>query len=652
MTLAWRRRARGSRISIPVFLLMVLGTVPVSPAAGAEEPEEPRPAIEPESLSSGDRGYGLTVFSGTELERFDVEIVGVMRNTAPGQDFLLARLSGHDLEETGVIAGMSGSPVFIEDELVGAVAFSWPFSKEAIAGVTPIGAMREMTRGFPDPPDPEPRRGSSRAPSLEDLIPDWEDPESRLVEAFDELSARLPGQEAVSPLAWSVSGFDPGRVEILRRALGPVGLAGEALRTEGPPRMEAGSAVAAVLVDGDLKLAATGTVTDRIGDQVLAYGHSFLGLGEIRVPMAEAEVVTVLSNQLSSFKISNFGRTVGAFEEDRQVGLRGRLGVEAALIPLTIDVEGGPSFQMGLARIPEITPVLVATAMLGVQSAAWQAGGALGLDLEVDFDLGPWGELSLAQSFDGDRATGQAALYLLTFSQFFLQNSFAEVPLEEIRVRLDPQVRPRTATLIGGYAERTEVRPGERVVVHLDLSPYRGDPIRHDLSVTIPADLPAGRYHLLVGDGVSMDGIRTRLERVSPVRFEQAMDVLRSLHSRRELVVLGLYRDRGLAVAGEVLPRLPGSIQSVWSAAASRSAAPLPLTVAQERSEWFEIPVQGSVRIDLEVKRRTPVSAADTESTEAGTEAEETPEESSEDSEGATASASRSGSEENDGGES
>ncbi|MDX1631179.1 MAG: SpoIVB peptidase S55 domain-containing protein [Thermoanaerobaculia bacterium] len=633
------------------ILVVVWAVILGSPGTASRGAEEPPPAEDSPSLRPGDRGYGLTVFSGTELDRFDVEIVGVMRNTAPGQDFILARLSGHGLEETGVVAGMSGSPVFVEDELVGAVAFSWPFSREAIAGITPIGSMRQMTRGLPDPPEPAPRPRISGAPGVETLIPDWEDPEERLLEAFENLSARLPDDDAIS-LVWSVSGFDPGKVEILQRALAPVSLAGEALPGEGPPRLEAGSAVAAVLVDGDLKIAATGTVTDRIGDQILAYGHSFLGLGEIRVPMAEAEVVTVLSNQLSSFKIANFGRTVGAFEEDRQVGLRGRIGADAGMIPLLIGVEGGPSFRMELARIPEITPVLVASSMLGVQSAAWQAGGALGLDLKAEFDLGRWGELSLAQSFDGDGATTAAALYLLTLSRFFLQNSFAEVPLEGIRVRLDSVLRPRTAVLVGGYAERTEVRPGERVVVHLDLIPYRGEPVRHELSLTIPADLPAGPYHLLVGDGVSMDALRGRIERVSPVRFGQALEMLQGFHSRRELVALGVHRDRGLAVAGEILPRLPGSIQAVWAAAASKSATPLALTVAQERSEWLDFPIQGSVRIDLVVKRRIPVSAEDAGSTEEEDEAEEeTSVESAGDSEAPEASTSRSGSGDGDDGE-
>ena len=609
------RRAAGVLLSLALGVSSPGSSQPVD-AVPPPDADGPLPTIALEEIRKGDRGYGLSVFSGTERERFEVEVVGIMRNVSPGQDYLLARLSGRGLEDTGVIAGMSGSPVFVDEKLVGAVAFAWPFAKEAIAGITPIGAMREMGRGVPAPPPAVPTSGP--APRVEDLLPTWDDPVALLEQAMTRLRPSLPADGA-SSIAWGVTGFDPGRFEVLRRVLGPVAMAGEALPGDGPVRIRPGDPVAAVLVDGDLRLAATGTVTDRDGDDVLAFGHSFLGLGDIAVPMAEAEVVTVLSNQVNSFKIANFGREVGAFHEDREVGIRGVLGASAPTIPLEIAIEEGPSFSMRLARVPEITPFLVAFGVLGAQSAAWQSAGTIGLDLEAEFDLGERGELSLAQSFDGAQATSQAAFYLLSFSQFFLQNSFAEVPLDGIRVRLRPRPEPRTATLVGGYAERTEVRPGEEVTLHLDLVPYRGEPMRHHVTIRVPSDVPAGKYYVLVGDGVTMDGARIALEKSSPVRFDQAMEMIRGFHSRRQIVALGLHRGNGLSVAGEVLPRIPGTVQSIWSAAASKSATPLPLNIAQEHTEWLEVPVEGSVRIDLDVKRRTPVSAADTEGGETST---------------------------------
>jgi hypothetical protein len=237
--------------------------------------------------------------------------------------------------------------------------------------------------------------------------------------------------------------------------------------------------------------------------------------------------------------------------------------------------------------------------------------GPLGLDLEARFDLGAHGEVRLAQSFDGNNAPVEAALHLLAFSNFFLNNGFAPVDLRGVEVSVKQHPAPRTAVLVGGYAERTELEPGEEVRLHLDLVPWRGEPLRRQVSLRLPTDLPAGRYSLLVGDGVTLDGARLAIEPAAPVRLDQALRLVRSFHSRRELVALGMYAGDGLAVAGEVLPRLPGSLRAVWSAASSLSAVPLRLTLGQEHVEQLPFPVEGAVRIDLQVVRREPVTSGE-----------------------------------------
>ncbi|HVS02306.1 MAG TPA: SpoIVB peptidase S55 domain-containing protein, partial [Thermoanaerobaculia bacterium] len=576
----------------------------------------------------------FSVFSGRQPERFEVEVLGVMRNPSPDVSYVLARLSGMGLEESGVVAGMSGSPVYVDGKLVGAVAFSWPFAKEAIAGITPIGAMRALAES------PRMAPAAAEVAGLAGLLPTraWEvaaglglpaavapapwsvaapdgstlEPRARLAAELSRLRPLMAGQGA-GAVGWSSAGFGAGTQELLARGLGAVMPAGEALPGGVWAELQPGAAVAAVLVDGDLRLAATGTVTDRRGDEVLAFGHPFLGLGSIAVPMAEAEVVTVVANELSSFKVANFGRTVGAFVDDRLAGIRGTVGAEAATLPLTLRVDAGQrrEYQVRVARVPQLTPVLLAVSLLGAQEAAAQSAGTLGLDLAARFDLGELGSLDLARSFDGQNAALQAALYLLAYANFFVNNGFAEVPLEGIEVEVSHHAQPRTATVIGGYAERSRVKPGEDVRLHLDLVPYRGEPRRRELALTVPRDLPAGRYSLLVGDGVSLDAVRQLIEPAAPVRIGQALRLIRGFHSQRDLVVLGVHSGQGLSVGGEVMPSLPGSVQSVWSAASSGSAVPLRLTVAQEHVERSDIPLEGAVRIDLEVVRSEPLAAAE-----------------------------------------
>jgi hypothetical protein len=421
----------------------------------------------------------------------------------------------------------------------------------------------------------------------------------------------LLGGQASGAVAWSMSGFAPATQELVAKGLGSVAPSGQAAPGSVSTALAPGAAVAAVLVDGDLRLAATGTVTDRVGSDVLAFGHPFLGLGNVDIPMAGAEVVAVVSNQYSSFKIANFGPIVGAFHQDRLAGICGELGATAGTLPLSVHVDSGRSvdYQLRLARVPQLTPTLLALSLLGAEDAAGQANGQLGIDIETSWDLGAKGVVKVVQSFDGDSAPTDAALHLLNFGNFFLNNGFAAVDLRNVEVKLTQHPVPRTATLVGGYADHTELHPGDKVRLHLDLVPWRGEQVRRDLTLTLPKDLPAGRYSVLVGDGVTLDGVRMGLQPAQPVRLDQALRLLRSFHSRRDLVAIGLYAGDGLSVAGELMPRLPGSVRAVWSAAASQSAVPLPLTLAQEASERAPFPIDGAVRIDLNVVRRTPVTS-------------------------------------------
>ncbi len=570
---------------------------------GAPASGEPVPTIPLEEVAPGQRGYGLSVFRGADPERFEVEILGVMRNVQPDTSYILARLSGRGLEETGVIAGMSGSPVYLDGRLAGAVSFGWPFSSEQIAGITPIGAMRELAgAAAPSRPAPGPR-----SDTLDRLLGGRLDAEELFTERLRRLQPALPlgGAHGVQ---WIALGFRGESERFLRAGLAPLTAAGEA--AEGSPAdLAPGSAVAGVLVDGDFRLAATGTVTDRLGDEVLAFGHAFLGLGPVRVPMATAEVVTVVPNQWSSFKVANYGQVVGAFDLDRQAGIRGRLGARAATVPLAVSIRGATErqFRLAVAEIPSITSLLLAISTLACLDTASQAQGAQGIDLEARFDLGERGPLAMRQSFDGEGAGLEAAVYLFAVSEFLLQNGLERVELAGLAVDLVQHEQPRSARLVGAHASQTLARPGDRIALNLDLVAYGGEARRTSLEVEVPAGLPAGRYSLLVGDGFSMDVARLQLERAQPVSFAQALELLRGLHSRREIVVLGVMQGQGLAVAGEVLPQLPGSLRSIWGAAASGSALPLRLAVSQERVQPLEFPVEGAVRIDLEVRRREPV---------------------------------------------
>jgi hypothetical protein len=569
-------------------------------AAGAQTA-----ALPVEEAQRGQRGYGLSVFEGNRVETFDVEVLGVLRNVSPDTSYIMARLSGRGLERTGVIAGMSGSPTYIDGRLAGAVAYSWAFSDEAIALITPIASMRAL--GVPAVGRP--------AAAAAGPLADFEVLRQLTRRGFSSealessLGALMPAMAngAIPSVQWSAGGFGEGVRGLLERRLVSVAPAGGAAVAD-PSALVPGGSVAAVVVDGDLRLAAVATVTDRQGDEVLAFGHPFLGVGPLEIPMAPAEVVTVVSSRLSSFKVANFGEPVGAFDQDRLAGLRGTLGRVAPTLPLVVHTPAR-DYRMRVARLPQMLPMLVAVSALGSLEAASYLNGAQGLDLDATFRLRGYGDLQMRQSFDGEQAALQGALYVLTLTSFLTQTRLDRIELEAVELDFTHHPAPRTAALVGAHADRAVVRPGERVTLNLDLVAYRGEPFRRSIAIDLPADLPAGPYSLLLGDGATIDAARLSIEPAPPVNFSQAMELLRGFHAGNELVVLGVHGGRGLAVAGRVMPRLPGSVRSLWGSAASGTAVPLRLAVAQEHVEVFDVPIEGAARIDLEVRRREPVSA-------------------------------------------
>lgn len=609
-----------------VLCALVLATLPLGAA------EASRPILPIDQVERGQRGYGLTVFAGTEVERFEVEVLGVVRNDNPGSNFILARLRGgpeeQDLEQTGVIRGMSGSPVFIDDKLVGAVAFSWSFVEGAVAGITPIEEMRRL-QGLPRPESGPSHAAVGSPPVPLDRLLAGDLPEDLLARQLASLAPRPVLGQATS-LQWAAAGFGEDGRRLLEEVLGgvaPMGTAtmgavpmggarsGNAVAEEATaaPDPQPGDALAVVLVDGDFKLGPAGTVTDRNGDSVVAFGHPFLGAGPVRVPMAEAEVVTVVSSQANSFKVTNLGRHIGAIEQDRDAGIEGRLGAEAPMFPVTIRVRGrddgpGAAYRVRIAAIPQLGAGLLALSTFNALDVTRYTGGLQGLDLNARIGLAEHGEVRLVQSFDGPNAAGDVVSFLLATVGYLLQNELEQVELEEVEIDLTQHPRPRTAALVAAHAERSVVRPGQSLTLNLDLLPWRGSSFRRSLTVEIPEDVPEGRYFFFVGDGASIDAARLALEPAEPISLAQALRLIRSLHTRRQLGVLGFFSGQGLSVAGEVMPRLPGSMASIWGAAPSGSAKSLRLVIAQERFEEMEQPLEGLVRIDLEVRRREPVT--------------------------------------------
>jgi hypothetical protein len=438
-------------------------------------------------------------------------------------------------------------------------------------------------------------------------------PEGLLEERLAGLAPRLMAG-AASGLQWTSAGFGDTTRGLLERALGPVAPSGS--RPDLASELAAGSAVAGVLVGGDLQLTVTGTVTERRGDDILAFGHSYLGLGPIDLPMAPAEVITVVSSQASSFKLANVGPVVGSFTEDRLVGILGKVGRRARTIPVDIRIataqdaastgpasakESDREFHLEVAEIPLTTPTLAAVGVLEAMEVARHQSGNQDLTVEARVDMQGFDPLRLERHFTGPTAAISAALYVLSVTSFVLNNESEQVTIERLSVDLKQGAEPRTVSLLAAHSSERSVRPGDDISLRLELRRYRGETFHRNVTVTLPADLPAGPYYLFVGDGGSIDAARMTMAPAEPDDFRESLELLRTLHRPTDLVVLGVLPSPGLVVDGRTLPRLPGSVRSIWSASGPLAAKPVGLAIRAVEAQSLDFPLAGGVRVDLQV---------------------------------------------------
>ena len=562
-----------------------------------------------DEVTRGQTGYGLSVFSGSEPDRFGVEVVGVIREMEPGTSYIVARLSGKGLEESGVVAGMSGSPVYIDDRLAGAVAYSWSFTSEALALITPIAAMRELSAleageaagesvGLAAP-------GTSR--TFDQAVRQMLEPPDDVAGALRETIAEQLG-ELVAPADWGGRGGAQiatlGFGEPVRRMLAaaPAGRAD----TAPMPDLHAGSAVAGVLIDGDLKVAVGGTVTRVEDGEVLAMGHPYLGVGPLRVPMATVEVVGVVPRVNSSMRLSNIGSVVGAFDQDRFAGLRGRLGAEARTIPMTIQVEAPDGearrFDLRLADLPRMLPSLVGIPTMQALDSASYGAGESGLDMTGTLRVRGHEDVSLHQTFDGSGPGMSAAFYLVALIGALVNSDYEDVEIEGIDLTLSQTHGVRTVEIERAQASSRRVHAGDTVDVVFDLRRHRGDRYQETLQVTIPEDRRPGRYYLFAGDGVSVDAARLQLLPGKASSLTEELDMLRSFQPKSRLAALGVVPARGLIVEGRPMPQLPATVRSIWQASPLQGEPrALNLAIVSEEGRDLGIPLDGLLRLDLEI---------------------------------------------------
>jgi len=494
-----------------------------------------------DELRPGMVAIGQTVFQGDVREEFRANILGVLHNViGPRRDLILARLEGGPLANTGVIAGMSGSPVSIDGRLVGAVSYSLgEFSKEPLAGITPIEEMLQ------DATLPGPRRQEARAELTLPLTQEGLRASLRQAFAWTRPFADSPADVRVvggavnagiatllRPIATplSFSGFDatvidPVIAAFREHGFAPV-MAGAAQRpTERSAAasrpLAPGDPIGVALMNGDLEVGATGTVTEVVGNRVYAFGHPFYGLGPTEFPMTRAHVLAVLPSLSSSMKIASTGEVIGIVQQDRATTIAGTLGPGPAMIPitLTLNSERGTrqKFTIGIVNDQLFTPLLAYVAILNTLTSYERQNGVGTYMTRGAARVKNHGEVAFEDLFTGDQPSAGAAASVVAPINVLLRNAFEDVKLEGLDLEIEASEQPRSATIERVWVDGTRVRAGTAVDLRILLRTYRGDEVLRSLPVDIPANA-RGSVSIMVSDGARLSQWEARELQVQPLQ--------------------------------------------------------------------------------------------------------------------------------------
>jgi hypothetical protein len=509
-------------------------------------------------VKRGMRGVAYTVFEGVNPEPMQVEILGVLKEAlGPGQDMILARLHGDKPEYTGVVAGMSGSPVYIEGRLVGALSYRiGQFSKEPIAGITPIESMLQVR-------DDEGTVGMKLASVSKETEGQ---PEMRAME---------------TPLVFG--GFSEETVERFGdrfRAMGltpVVGLGGADSAAVQPEPLVPGSAVSAVLVRGDLSMAGTCTVTYLDPKRLLACGHPITQYGPVDMPMTKAMVLATLASPLNAFKIINTTETIGAFTEDRASAIMGRFGVEARMIPVVVEVVPPPSldksapaqtktFHFEVLDNRQLTP----SAMLVSVYQSLQTNNTAAEELsyrmtgEIDVKGLPAVRMQglMAQSEFNPATINAALLVNDRFSKVY-GNALEQPVVTGLRLKVEAIPSRMTAVLESARLSQIEAHAGDEIEVEATLHPYQTEARMVRVKVKLPAELSSGPMRVVVSDGGTVDRLMTRTGADHSMGLADAVAALNRMHANDRVYVTLLDHATQAVLEGETLPGVPLSMANV-----------------------------------------------------------------------------------------
>jgi hypothetical protein len=541
---------------------------------------------------------------GTKLDEFSAEVLGVLRGVSPGRDMVLCRLTGCNLDHSGIIQGMSGSPIYIDGKLLGAVAFAWEFAKDPIAGVTPFQQMVEYVRSSDrriaaeakDPTNRDAVRAAMAvgSPMIDGLVAEGSpsiDPGPLAV-----TGGSLAGMRPIAtPLA--ATGFTPRALALLEEQFRPIGLAPMAggaaskqvVEEEGGKPLVPGAPLSVAMVTGDFDLSGIGTVTHVEGDRVYGFGHPMFSLGACEFPLMTGYIHTVYPRASVSMKMGSPLKVVGVLDTDVSTGVAGRLGPKPDMLPVSVRVKTGRysdphTYHVQMVREPNLLPALVMAVLANAIDTEGNLPEELTARIKATIKLQGHDPIEVDDTLSGPRYTGPmgpAAMFspIASIVNIVMRNPMAKVRIEGIDCDIEIAPGRTVATIESVRLASDRLEPGEALKAFVTLKPFKGD--RHQVTVTLPLppDLPEGSYEASLND---MSGSLRRRLRNEPGLLEPrdlggllAVLRLQTLPRRTSLYLHVALPDRGLSVQGQPLPNLPGSVRAVLATSRQTQEPPV-----------------------------------------------------------------------------
>jgi len=543
--------------------------VSLASVAALAQPEGWPPILPLAEVRPGMIGEARTVFQGTTPEPFKLRVVSILRDFLPRQDIILVRAEDPRVEACGIAAGMSGSPVYIDGKLVGAIAYGWSFAKEPLAGVTPIEAMLAQ-RSRPDRP-PDPYQSDAKLPSVDGLS-DASTP--RLLPVGIPLAVAGASDASLAYLDEQLhgSGLHPVRAG---------GVGRKRADSQVTPLLAPGSALGVALIQGDMSTTAMGTLTYSDGKQVFAFGHSMFGIGAVKLPMVLGEINAIIPSLASSLKMSSPVAEIGSITDDDKNGVVGVLGEVANKVPVEVRVQSQgkdkPPFSVELARHRRLLPTLATMAISTALSEAIPDVTDMVADVTTRLFVRGFAPIVLDDQMFSNETLAPRVLAMshgMHALADLLGNPFGPAIVDKIEILAKVEFRTATATIVGLASSREKVRPGADLPLQVTMRPYGGAEFVQTVMVKVPPSFAGKTVKIEVAGGSQAKPEVPRAEDLAGL-----VKNLRVYFPSTTLVVSLATRDDGASLRGRLIHDLPPSaLDTLRSVSLSRRAESMPMT--------------------------------------------------------------------------